>query len=181
MDAKLGQEDFERLSAWMDEELNEADRTNVEARLASDETWRGARAEFIALDRALDAWAAPSPSAGLERRVLQRVSRQGVFARAARRLRYLVPLAAAACLVAAAVVYHATRQAGPARPDLAGETRGLAPEGPLPEDTQAFESPAALAELDEAIEDNLDFFRDMGVTDNFDTIEAIYQQQRSGT
>ena len=178
MDAKLRQEDFEQLSAFLDGELSEADRARVEERLAANEAWRRARGRLEALDRALDAYAVPAPPAGLAQRIIQRTSQSGATVRWAwPRLRYLAPLAAAAALVAAVLVYHAISQPAGQRPDAAN-SQGIVEPGSLPDDTWAFEEPRQVAELDNLVEDNLDFFRDLGVVNNLDTIEAIYNQQQ---
>jgi hypothetical protein len=181
MDAKLTQQDFEQLSAFLDGELGEADQARAEERLAADGAWRRARARLEALDRALDAYAVPAAPAGLVGRILRKTTRQRAAVRWAwPRWRYLAPLAAAAALVAALLVYHALRQPAGQGPNLVNSQGPIDP-SPLPEDTRAFEEPR-LAELDVLVEDNLDFFRDLGVVNNLDTIEAIYSQQqmRSG-
>lgn len=177
MEAKLTQQDFEQLSAFLDGELGEADRAQVAERLAADEAWRRARSRLEALDIALDAYAVPPAPAGLAQRILQRTTRRRATVRWAwPRLRFLAPLAAAAALVAALLVYHAVRQPAAPGPELANPQ--VVDPAPLPEDTNAFEEPR-LAELDGMVEDNLDFFRDLGVVNNLDTIEAIYSQQQT--
>ncbi len=115
MEERLSPTELEDLSAYLDGELAEADRARVEGLLKTRAAWRQAMDGLRAVDRALDAYVAPPAPAGLAQRVLRHVAAAGRRAPLIRpSLRWLVPLAAAASILASFLVYRtfvaATRQ-----------------------------------------------------------------------
>lgn len=183
MDARLSQNDFEDLSAYMDGQLTGDALRRVEGALRTDAAWRAALERYQALDRAMEAYMPPPAPADLAGRIVRAADADRVQqVRHAERLRWLAPLAAAAALVAAVVAYQAFhRPAG--RPADSGGTPAVAvtneAEGPIDYFGATFE----VAGLNDMLEEHLDFFRDYPVVKNLDTIEAIYNQEtrRQGT
>jgi hypothetical protein len=76
MAAELSQLDQERLTAWMDGELNPADAESVARLVETDPAWKQAYAQLRALDRTLGLWDAPTPPADLADRVLSHARRK---------------------------------------------------------------------------------------------------------
>ncbi len=70
MSGRLGQSDFEDLSAWLDGELPAERAAKVEHMVHEDPTWQRAERELRILNEALDGYAAPSPAQGLAGRIL---------------------------------------------------------------------------------------------------------------
>ncbi len=69
---RLGQQDFEDLSAYLDGELDAARRAEVERLLRDDPVWQRAHRELAAVDGALDACTVPAPPSGLAQRIVAR-------------------------------------------------------------------------------------------------------------
>lgn len=95
---------MELLSAWYDGELTDADAQTVSKLVDSDPLWSQAASELSALDNMLDSWQAPACSADLATRISQQVAqtRKPVVLRLAR---WIAPVAAAAAVVLAAVLF----------------------------------------------------------------------------
>jgi anti-sigma factor RsiW len=182
MEERISQTDFEELSAYMDGELTEPTLSRVKGLLETSPAWAKALERLQAVDRAMEAYAAPAAPADLAGRVLRKTTRAPAMARPS--LRWVVPLTAAAAIVVAVLVYGAMnrptkRKSGVVTPvvnkvppPVAGQNNTVAPdvddEEEYPEVAETF------------VEDHLDFFRDMGVINNLDTIEAIDSQQTPG-
>lgn len=93
----------EDLSAWLDGELDEQ-RAAATARKAEADADAARHVEELrSLNRVLSAYTVPAPPADLPDRILARVGREGRRPRVARFARRLVPAAAAAALLVAAV------------------------------------------------------------------------------
>jgi hypothetical protein len=193
MEERLTQNDFEELSAYMDGELTPAATARVRDRLQTSPAWRGALERLQAVDTAIEAYVVPPAPADLARRVLRQTAqahRPLHFARPS--LRWLVPLAAAATIVAVLLVYGATNRPTRHKNALAGSGYGAgtpatapAPQASdlsryLEEDEDYPEVAETDTDADPFVKDQLDFFRDLGVVNNLDTIEAIYNQQTPG-
>jgi len=73
MNERLGQSDFENLSAWLDGELSADAAAEVQRRIRQDAAWREAADDLRALHEALDGYTVPAPPAGLARRILEGV------------------------------------------------------------------------------------------------------------
>ena len=70
MSGRLGQSDFEDLSAWLDGELPLGRAAEVERLVQDDPVWRRTERELRILHEALDGYTAPAPAPGLARRIL---------------------------------------------------------------------------------------------------------------
>lgn len=113
MTAKLNEQQLEQLSAWMDGELEPAEAQRVQRLVADEPAWAEEHARLLALDRRLDAWAAPAPRDALAGQIVAAAHRSR------RRLvlvRWLTPAAAAAAIVLAVVLLHAGPTNQPSQP-----------------------------------------------------------------
>jgi len=188
MEDKLTQTDLEDLSAYMDGELESAARSRIGELVRTSAAWQDALARLQAVDRALEAYVVPAAPEGLADRVLRKTSHRALRAVHLPRtpLRWLAPLAAAAAIIAAFLIFQSVSRQARNKPNSVVTPHKVTP-APTP---QASEQPPdmdnepAYPDVDVAVEnfaeDNLDFLRDMGVVNNLDTIEAIYNQQTRG-
>lgn len=161
---EMQQDDFDDLSAYVDGELSLADAQRVEQKIRDDEAWGRAYAELQALSSAMDAFEAPAAPAGLAERIKKNIRAQERPA-VLRLVKWLAPAAAAAAvLIAATLVYKA-------------QTHATNP-GPV---AQALPTAApAVQKVDDAfIVENLEFFRDLDVLNNMETIEAVQSAEES--
>jgi anti-sigma factor RsiW len=156
----LTQLEFEDLSAYLDGELDARRAAEVRARVESDPAWRGVHAQLQAVDAAMDAYAAPPAPADLPERVLAYVNREASQPVVIRLVRWAAPLAAAAAVLVAAGLLYRHLTASPGAPGNAVRT---AP-APAAENNQAVES---------LVRDNLDFFKDLDVVANLDTLQEM--------
>jgi negative regulator of sigma E activity len=76
MGTELSQPDQERLSAWMDGELEPTEAEAVARRVETDAAWAEAYRRLRALDRTLGLWDVPTPPADLADRVLAHARRR---------------------------------------------------------------------------------------------------------
>ncbi len=159
MDTKLQQTDFDDLSAHLDGELPPTDAQRVEQMIRDDATWRQAYTMLQAMSAAMDAYDVPAAPAGLADRIKNNIRAQQRPV-VLRLVRWLAPTAAAAAvLIAATFVYKVLPTGG-------GTLAKLEPT-PAPKIDDAF------------IVENLEFFRDMDVLNNMETIEAIQNAEES--
>ena len=189
MEEKLTQTDLENLSAYMDGELADTERSRIGELVRTSAAWKDALARLQAVDRALEAYVVPAAREGLADRVLRRTShahRAALLPKAP--LRWLAPLAAAAAILAAFLIFQAANRQVRRNPNIAGHQRNvLVTPSPTPQasdQSPGMDNEEDYPDLNLAVEDfaedNLDFLRDMGVVNNLDTIEAIYNQQTRG-
>lgn len=166
------QVDFEALSSWMDGQLGEPQASQVAQRVQADPQWRQAWRELSAVDAALDLL--PSPEAGpeLTERICQAVRRPSWPSRA---IRLAVPLAAAACLLAAVLLGQIlNRHQQPASPRQLVQTPKASPVA-APTGVEAV--------IDTALKDvpaderiivrNLDMFRNYDDVSEYRKVRAI--------
>ena len=151
MQQKLGQTDFEDLSAYLDGQLDADRKGTVEELIRSDPTWEAECNQLQALDKILDVCDVPAPPNGLAERILERVRTKTARGKV---LRWVWPLAGAAA--AAAIIVVATILNGPAKP------KDIAKSPVVPEDG-----------VEQAIIEHFDFVRDLNVLENYETLEAI--------
>jgi anti-sigma factor RsiW len=186
MEEKLSQIDLEDLSAYMDGELTEPAMSRVKHLLQTSTVWKRALERLQAVDRAMEAYIAPAAPIDLAQRVLRKTTHAHAMARPS--LRWMVPLTAVAAVVVALLVYGAInrpmRPKGSGAPPVAGGKAAPSVGAPTntpapgPDEDEDYDYPQVAVE--NLVEDHLDFFRDMGVVNDLDTIEAIYNQQTPG-
>lgn len=162
MKAGLTQSEFEELSAYLDGELDSQAADRAARRIELEPAWAQAFARLRAVDAALDGYSVPAPSGDLAERICANVRQ--AQATKARIVRWLAPLAAAAAIVLAVLAYQSLKSmSSPSAPSPVA----VDPQQPIDE---------ALAGLDQpdrfAVE-NMDFFRDYEVLENYDTLQAI--------
>ena len=157
-----GQHEFDDLSALLDGELPPERAAEIEALVRSDQRWRAAWLELKAVDAALDDYPVPAAPADLAGRIVAAARRlrrsRPIVIRIAR---WAAPLAAAAAAVILAVA-------------LISRT----PQDPVSGTTIAKDSPKAdplkgLDGEDRFVVANLSFFKDIGVLENLETLNAI--------
>ncbi len=160
--AELQQDDFDDLSAYLDGELPAADARRVETLIRENVAWRRSYQELQAVSTALDAFEAPAAPPALAGRIQAQIRAQRQAPVVIRLVRWLAPAAAAAAvLIAATFAFKSIPSGG----------------GPI---AQAPKAPAAdSAKVDTFIVENLEFFRDMDVVNNLETIEAIQDAEES--
>ena len=189
MEDKLTQIDLENLSAYMDGELADPERARITELLRGSPAWIDALRRLQSVGRAMEAYAVPPAPEGLADRVLRKTShahRAVLLPKAP--LRWLAPLAAAAAIFAAILIFQAANRPGRHNPNIVSPShKGVVVPSPAPqpgEQPPLIDDEEAYPDLDLAVEnfaeDNLDFLRDMGVVNNLETIEAIYSQQSRG-
>ncbi len=168
---RLGQSDFEDLSAFVDGELPDDTARRVERLVVDDPAWREARRQLQAVDEMLDLWRAPAPPADLARRISRQVRLSGhrspVWVRV---VRIAAPLAAAAAVLLAVMLTRAPQTSQPEGRNVAVQAQ------PLPK-VPAGDSLVA----DALAADNLDFFQDYDVLSDYETLEALDRLERGGT
>ena len=150
MREKLGQSDFEDLSAYLDGQLDADRAAGVAELIRTDPAWQAEWDQLQALDNVLDLYDVPAPPDDLAGRICE-----SVRARTRRRkvLRWVWPAAGAAAAAAAAIIIIATTAGTPAPKAVV--------ENPVP------------ADVEEAIIEHFDFVRDMNVLENYETLKAI--------
>ena len=153
MSESLRQSDLDDLSAWMDGEVEGRRAVEIERLVAAVPAWRRAHGELVALNSALDAWAAPPPPADLAERTIRRARASRTAVGKARRMAcWLVPAG-----VAAAALLLVVMARGP-RDDSAGQRRQAAQVAP---EAGAEIVATVLGDLppgDRFLVENLDFF-----------------------
>ena len=97
---------IELLSASVDRELQPAEAAALEAHLEGCAECRGLRVDFRRLDEAMASEPAPAVPAGIEERILASLSSRPAPAAPRRVFRQAMPLAAAASLVAAILLWY---------------------------------------------------------------------------
>jgi anti-sigma factor RsiW len=147
---QLRQSDFEELSAYFDGELSVEAARRIEELVRSDPDWGKAHREIQAIDSALDACEVPPARADLAGRILRKSHKadRGVLIRLEK---WLAPLAAAAAIVLALLLFNRT---APVSTELTTEVLAR---------------------------DNLDFFQEYDVVVNLDTLEAIEELEVQGS
>ena len=188
MEEKLTQIDLEDLSAYMDGELDGAARSRIGELVRTSAAWRDALARLQAVDVAMEAYVVPAAPEGLADRVLRKTShahRTVLLPRPP--LRWLAPLAAAAAIIAAFLIFQSLSRPARNKSNFVVTPQHRVMPSPAPnadEQLPDMDDEEAYPEVDLAVdnfaEDNLDFLRDMGVVNNLETIEAIYNQQTRG-
>ena len=155
----LGEQDLERLTAWMDGELGEDEAREVTRRVESDRRWRQAYEEFAALYRILDMATPPVPPPGMTERIVRTARRRRLWVRAGR--------VAGAVAVAAAVLVAVWLGPGQRGAPVAPADTAAAPGEKLI--AKALEG---VPETDRFLVEHLDVFR------NYDRAVA-YEEVRS--
>ena len=159
---KLSQADLEQIGAYLDDELDRAQRQRTAERIGTDPAWAAALAEQEALAGMLDRWPAPTLrrdlTVGVKAR-LRRKRRPAIWLRAA------APLAAEAAIVVAVCLFHAL-------------TPSTTPTGPIALQPTPADAPidAMIADLptaDRFVVENLDVWADYDVLTHFATLEAL--------
>ena len=159
---RLSQSDFEDLCAWRDGELPDARAGDVRQHLRAEGLWREALRELEVLDRALGALPEPPVPINLSDRIVHSVRRKVRNGRVFRVLRIAVPLAAAAAVLVAAALWG-DWSSSPQSPDVP----------PVVQKGGAEAHPERVAADDRLAREHLDFFRNMYVLENYETLEAI--------
>ncbi|MFP4105851.1 MAG: anti-sigma factor family protein [Phycisphaerae bacterium] len=170
----LSQDEYERLSAWFDGELDEQQAAEVSQLVVDDPTWTAAHEELVAMDAAMDAWEVPSAPAELPERII-RAAESDPASQPYRILRiasWLVPVATAAAIAIAATLAYNNESGDPLRnPD-----NGTALNNTRENDIETASDDAALEKVpeeDRFVVSNLDFFQNMDVLENLDTIREL--------
>jgi anti-sigma factor RsiW len=155
---------IEELSAYVDGELP-GPRAAIVAKLVEhNPVWARALAEMRAVDDALDQWCVPGVPAGLAEQIVL-ASRREVGRLRWWALRVSASIAAAAAIVLVALVL---RGGG----DLTTD--------PHVTSEHAVANAEIREEDERLIVENLDFFRDFEVVDNYETLEAIERLEQTG-
>jgi len=175
MNGQLGQADFDDLSAYLDGELPADRASEVERRIAADPVWARAHQELTALNAALGAWTAPAPPADMPDTLIRQILRAD---RRAMGLRVAGWLAGAAAAAAAVVIgFTLFRQPTQTPPQVLvqvpTEVKRSAAYDKLPE--------ADRAQVETLIIENLGFFKNIDVVQEFETLKAIEQLEQKGT
>ena len=154
MHDELTQDDLERLSAYLDGELDLADARQVRHHIESEAAWRDAAAELNALDETLDEYTAPRCPKGLSDRIIV-ATRQAHFQRTLlmRVVKIVAPMAAAAAVLAVIAMAYPWGQ------------QPVGGNGPVVKVTPA--------QVDEFVVDNLDFFKDYAAVETMAKNEDI--------
>ena len=170
---ELTESEFEDLSASVDGELPPGRAEEVRRLIETDAAWAHARRELELLDDALDAFETPAPPGRLADLVVVDVRRRHATRRKRIRLGAVaagVSAAAAIVMISLTVYFARLQQDRPA---------GTQP----PVVTAAAQANELLADIpasDRFVVENLDFFRDMDVVDNYDTLVAIEALESHG-
>jgi hypothetical protein len=140
MSSQLTQSDQERLSAWMDGELNPSEAENVARLVETDAAWSEAYRQLRALDQTLGAWDAPTPPADLADRVLAHARRkpEPVVLRVGR---WMLSAAAVMLIGVGVWQYYAQKRLAPAgsNPTLARGTLAGVPESFVRDNAAVFQ------------------------------------------
>jgi len=163
---RFEQSDFEDLIAYMDGELGEPRRSEVARLVEADPVWREELRAMQAVDGALDMLEVPAVPAGLAGRICAGV-RQAHKPLVPKFVRWLAPVAAAATVVLAIVIYQhqATRPVAPQPVVVHVDNATIQP--------VAVNPLAGLADDDQLAVEGKDFFDNYEVVNNFETIQAI--------
>lgn len=173
MSTRLTQLDFENLSAYLDGELGGDLRAEVEQRIVADPAWRKAYAELASIEKSLDAYAAPAADADLAARILAGVRQAEHRAMGWRVAKWLAgAAAAAACITLGFVLFT--------RPDVK-PTPAMASVEVNKSTAYKQVSPADRAQVETLIVENLGFFKNIDVAQDFETLKAVEQLEREGT
>ncbi len=174
MTERLGQNDRDDLSAYLDGELSADEAERVRSTVEADPAWADALRELGELDALLDAWAPPEAPADLGERIIAAADHRPrgrvlswpkVFAGA---------MAAAAAILLAIGVGLRVSETTP-------ETEREEIARPEPERPSEPIDPADMTEeqIDEFAVENLGFFKDYDVLTDFETLEAIERVERA--
>jgi anti-sigma factor RsiW len=156
---QLGQSELEDLSAFIDGELPDERAAEIQSLVDADAAWQAALQDMTAVDAAMDAYDAPAAPPDLAARIAASV-RQAAPAHS-RLIYWLAPLAAAAAIVLAVLVYH----------NVTAQPKG---DGPRIVDLTPSPAPVDEAkEIEQFASENFDFVKELDVLNNFDTIKAI--------
>ena len=175
MTDKLGQSDRQDLPAYLDGELSGPRAEQIARLLEQNSAWRSAADEHRRLGELLDAYTVSPPGGDLAERIIGNVRAAGARpAKIIRFARIAAPLAAAAAVLIAVVLWQGLRQS----PNTPGnQTNGVNATDPL----------AGLAEADKFVVKNLDFFQNYALCEvmanneqlvDLDTLEAIDRLER---
>ncbi len=171
MSFSLAQSELEQLTAYLDGELPPQEAQQVRQLIDSDPAWADAYRQMNSLSAAMDLVQVPAVRAGLADEIVAKVQARGP-ATPVRVIRLLVPLAAAAAIVVAALVAY-PKFFKPAGPDGGTQVvkRGLKEKDP---GQKAIDDALVnLTQEDQFVVENLDVFRDYDVLDNYETLQAI--------
>jgi anti-sigma factor RsiW len=78
MTQPLGQSDFDDLSAFIDRELDEPRRSEVESLIEADPRWAAEYEQMLRIDHALDSLTVPEPSSDLAGRMIREIRSGGL-------------------------------------------------------------------------------------------------------
>jgi anti-sigma factor RsiW len=157
---QLWQSELEDLSAFIDGELPDERAAEVQRLVDAEPAWQAAWQDMTAVDAAMDAYDAPAAPPDLAARISASV-RQAAPARSPL-VYWLAPLAAAAAIVLAVLVYHS----------ITGQQTGNGT-GPIVNVTPSPAPVDEAREVDQFASENFDFVKELDVLNNFDTIKAI--------
>lgn len=173
----LGQDDLERISAWLDGELDARQSAEVAARVQRDPAWSAAAEEFRRVGTLLEHWQTPP---------LRRDLTDAIVAKARSRrqlptwVRLAAPLAAAAAIVLLAVTRVSVEP--PTGTDGNTPVVGASDGGdstptsdPLMADIERIVN---VPDTDRFVVENLDIVRDYDVLKDFETLQAIASLER---
>ena len=163
----MTESDFEDLSAYLDGRLTPERAARVERLIASDSAWQEAWRRLQAVDEALGSVTIPPAPADLPDRIIASVRGAGHRRRWTWLVRIGVPLAAAAAVLIVALILADNRDVEPAGAPPSGIARHA--ESPAPAD----DGRQSAGQDDALIVEYLDFFRDIDVLENYETLEAI--------
>ena len=164
-DKTPGQNDFENLSAFADGELDASRAAEIERLVQTDPQWQRAMRRLVDLDRALEAMSAPPVDPHLPDRIIDSIHRRIRRGRLVWAARVGAALAAAAAIVIIAVVAlnNASHESQPA-----GGHHG-----------PSVAVNKVAGDVEERIIQHIDFYRDMEVVENYETLEAIESLEAS--
>ncbi|MCK5114331.1 MAG: hypothetical protein KAR11_06165 [Phycisphaerae bacterium] len=126
MNNSFPQPDLEKISAWMDGELDPAQEREVQQRIEEYPQWAQAYRELQGLEKALDLWEIPAASHDLADKIIKHNKPKPLLLRATK---WVAPLATAAVVV---LMVLAFQQGNPRRTT----NRGLAKSGAIQKQQQ---------------------------------------------
>jgi len=161
MTDKLGQSDRQDLLAYLDGELSGPRAEQIAHMVEQDTDWRSAAEEHHRLNDLLDAYTVTPPGGDLSERIIGNVRVAGARpAKIIRFARIAAPLAAAAAVLIAVVLWHGLRQP----PNTSGNQTNV---------VNATDPLAGLAEADKFVVKNLDFFQNYALCEVMASNEQI--------